>query len=70
MHVSGELSATYESALLAAEQSPVPVHVVDSRQVGAGTGFAAVTAAEVARRRRHRPAEAAEAARRAGRARP
>ncbi len=47
VHVSGELSGTVESALLAARQSPVPVHVVDSRQVGAGTGYAALTAAEV-----------------------
>jgi len=47
VHVSGELSGTVESAQLAARQSPVPVHVVDSRQVGAGTGYAAVSAAEV-----------------------
>ncbi|MDX6325879.1 MAG: fatty acid kinase fatty acid binding subunit [Nocardioidaceae bacterium] len=47
VHVSGELSGTVESALLAARQAPVPVHVVDSRQVGAGTGYAALTAADV-----------------------
>ena len=47
VHVSGEVSATFESALLAAKQSPIPVHPVDSRQIGAGTGYAAVTAAEV-----------------------
>ncbi len=47
VHVSGELSGTVESALVAARQSPVPVHVVDSRQVGAGTGYAALAAAEV-----------------------
>jgi DegV family protein with EDD domain len=41
------VSGTYESALLAARQSPVKVHAVDSRQIGAGTGFAALTAAEV-----------------------
>lgn len=48
VHVSAEVSGTYESALLAARRSPVPVHAVDSRQIGAGTGFAAVTAAEAA----------------------
>jgi DegV family protein with EDD domain len=47
VHVSSEVSGTYESALLAGRRSPVPVHAVDSRQIGAGTGFAALTAAEV-----------------------
>lgn len=45
VHLSSEMSATYESALLAARRSPVPVCTVDTRQVGAGTGYAAVTAA-------------------------
>ncbi len=47
VHLSGQVSATWESAVLAARRSPVPVHVVDSRLVGAGTGYAALTAAEV-----------------------
>ena len=47
VHLSGEVSSTYESAVLAAQRSPVPVHVVDSRLVGPGTGYAALTAAEV-----------------------
>ena len=47
VHVSAEVSGTYESALLAARKAPVKVHVVDSRQIGAGTGFAALAAAEV-----------------------
>jgi DegV family protein with EDD domain len=47
VHVSGEVSATFESALLAAKESPVRVHAVDSRQIGAGTGYAALAAAEV-----------------------
>lgn len=47
VHVSADVSGTYESALLAARRSPVRVHAVDTRQIGAGTGFAAVTAAEV-----------------------
>lgn len=47
VHVSGEVSGTFESALLAARQAPVTVHAIDSRQIGAGTGFAALTAAAV-----------------------
>ena len=47
VHLSGQVSSTYESAVLAAQRSPVPVHVVDSRLVGPGTGYAALTAAEV-----------------------
>ncbi len=46
MHLSGELSGTLESAQLAAPRSPVPVTVVDSRQVGMGTGFAVLAAAD------------------------
>ena len=45
VHISAELSGTYESALLAARRSPVRVHAVDSRQVGIGTGFAVLAAA-------------------------
>jgi DegV family protein with EDD domain len=64
VHISSELSGTYESAQLAAKRASVPVTPVDSRQVGMGTGFAvlaaadaindgadAATAAEAARRR-------------------
>lgn len=47
VHLSSELSGTYESAQLAAKQSPVPVTAVDSRQLGMATGFAVVSAAEV-----------------------
>ncbi len=45
IHLSSEMSATYESALLAARRSTVPVRVVDTRHVGAATGYAAVSAA-------------------------
>jgi DegV family protein with EDD domain len=45
VHLSAEVSATYESALLAAREAPVPVHAVDTRQVGPGTGHAALAAA-------------------------
>ncbi len=46
VHLSSEMSGTYESAQLAAQQAPVPVLTVDSRQVGIATGFAVVAAAE------------------------
>jgi DegV family protein with EDD domain len=47
VHLSGEMSGTYESALLAARQTSVPVTVVDSRQVGVATGYAVLAAADV-----------------------
>ena len=47
LHLSGDMSGTFESAQLAARDATVPVTAVDSRQVGVATGFAAVTAAEV-----------------------
>jgi DegV family protein with EDD domain len=46
VHLSGELSGTVESAQLAARKAPVPVLAVDSRQVGMGTGFAVLSAAQ------------------------
>ncbi|ROR91607.1 DegV family protein [Nocardioides aurantiacus] len=46
VHISGELSGTVESARLAARRASVPVHVVDTRQVGMGTGFAVLSAAD------------------------
>lgn len=45
IHISGELSGTYESAQAAAAKVSIPVHVVDSRQVGIGSGFAVMAAA-------------------------
>jgi DegV family protein with EDD domain len=47
IHLSGDMSGTFESAQLAAARAPVPVTTVDSRQVGVATGFAALTAADV-----------------------
>ncbi len=47
VHLSSELSGTYESAQLAARESSVPVVTVDSRALGMATGFAVVSAAEV-----------------------
>ncbi len=46
VHISAELSGTFESAQLAARRSPVPVTLVDSRQVGMATGFAVLAAAD------------------------
>ena len=47
IHLSAEMSGTWESAELAARQSPVPVRTVDTRQLGAATGFAVLAAADV-----------------------
>jgi DegV family protein with EDD domain len=46
IHLSGELSGTFESAQLAARKSSIPVLTVDSRQVGMGVGFAVLSAAD------------------------
>lgn len=46
VHLSGEVSGTYESAQLASRACSIPVHAVDSRQLGMGTGFAVRAAAE------------------------
>jgi DegV family protein with EDD domain len=62
VHLSAEVSGTYDSALLAAEQVDLPVIVVDSRQVGLATGFAALSAADAAERGAS-PEQVAEAAR-------
>lgn len=67
VHLSSKMSGTYDSALLAAKESPVPVTVVDSGQVGIATGFAAGRAAE-ARDAGKDAAEIAAAARSAGEA--
>jgi fatty acid kinase fatty acid binding subunit len=45
IHLSGEVSGTFESAQLAAKESPIPVETVDSRLLGMGTGFAVRAAA-------------------------
>jgi DegV family protein with EDD domain len=48
IHLSADMSGTYESAVLAAKDAPVPVRVVDSRSLGMGIGYAVVTAAQLA----------------------
>lgn len=65
IHISGELSGTFESAQVAAAKASIPVHVVDSRQVGVAAGFA-VMAAQDARAAGLSAAEVAEAARAQG----
>lgn len=47
VHISSEMSGTFESAQVAARHAPVPVTCVDTRQVGFGTGYAVESAAAV-----------------------
>lgn len=47
MHLSAEMSGTFESAQLAARDASVPVTTWDSRQVGIGTGYAVLAASAV-----------------------
>jgi len=46
--LSAAMSATYESALLAAKECDVQVRVVDSRTIAMGLGFAVVSGAQAA----------------------
>ncbi len=62
IHLSGEVSGTFESAQLAAKEAPLPVETVDSRQLGMATGFGVQAAAE-ALSEGASAAEAAEVAR-------
>ncbi|UVS77675.1 DegV family protein [Actinokineospora sp. UTMC 2448] len=49
VHLSRDLSGTWESARLAADEvDPTRIHVVDSRTIAMGLGFAALRAASVA----------------------
>lgn len=48
VHLAAELSGTIGSAQLAAASATVPVHVVDSRTIGAGLGFVAAAANQAA----------------------
>ncbi len=47
VHLSGEVSGTFESAQLAARDASVPVRTVDTRQLGMAAGFAVLAAADV-----------------------
>ncbi|MFC9246425.1 DegV family protein [Streptomyces sp. NPDC057136] len=48
LHLSAEISGTYDSALLASKDAPVPVRVVDTGMVAMALGFCALSAAETA----------------------
>jgi DegV family protein with EDD domain len=48
LHLSAEFSGTYDAAVLAARDAPVPVRVVDTGMVAMALGFCALTAAESA----------------------
>jgi DegV family protein with EDD domain len=48
IHLSGDMSGTYDAARIASRDAPVPVTVVDARTVGTAMGFAVRTAAEMA----------------------
>ncbi|GGT08175.1 DegV family protein [Streptomyces chromofuscus] len=48
LHLSAELSGTFDAALLAAREAPVPVRVVDTGMIAMALGFCALSAAEVA----------------------
>ncbi|MEU0356682.1 DegV family protein [Streptomyces cyaneofuscatus] len=48
LHLSAEFSGTYDAALLAAKDAPVPVRVVDTGMVAMALGFCALAAAESA----------------------
>lgn len=48
LHLSSEFSGTYDAAVLAAKEAPVPVHVVDTGMVAMALGFCALAAAETA----------------------
>lgn len=47
LHLSSEFSGTYDAAVLAAKEAPVPVRVVDTGMVAMALGFCALAAAEV-----------------------
>lgn len=48
LHLSAEFSGTYDAAVLAAKDAPVPVRVVDTGMVAMALGFCALAAAEAA----------------------
>lgn len=47
-HLSADLSGTVETAMLAAQDSPIPVEVVDTRTLTMPLGFACVSGAKLA----------------------
>lgn len=61
LHLSKKLSGTLEAAQLAADRSPIPVHVVDSATVGMGQGRGVQAAVESSLRGDDAPAVIAAA---------
>jgi DegV family protein with EDD domain len=49
LHLSAEISGTFDAARLAAESAPVPVRVVDTGMVAMALGFPVLAAAETAK---------------------
>ncbi|WP_367125480.1 DegV family protein [Streptomyces phytohabitans] len=49
LHLSAEFSGTYDAAVLAAREAPIPVRVVDTQMVAMALGFCALAAADTAR---------------------
>ncbi|MFK4064608.1 DegV family protein [Streptomyces sp. NPDC029674] len=48
LHLGAEFSGTYDAAVLAAQEAPVPVRVVDTGMVAMALGFCALSAAQAA----------------------
>ncbi|MFB7335270.1 DegV family protein [Streptomyces adustus] len=48
LHLSAELSGTYDAAVVAAREAPVPVRVVDTGMIAMALGFCALAAARAA----------------------
>jgi DegV family protein with EDD domain len=48
LHLSSELSGTYATCLNVARDFQIPIHVVDSRSIGLGLGFAVMSATHAA----------------------
>ncbi|MYR46979.1 DegV family protein, partial [Streptomyces sp. SID5910] len=48
LHLSAELSGTYDAAVVAAREAPVPVRVVDTGMIAMALGFCALAAAGAA----------------------
>lgn len=48
VHLSAEMSGTFDSAVLAGREAPLPVQVLDSRCLGMGLGYAVLAAADTA----------------------
>ncbi|TXS24327.1 DegV family protein [Streptomyces sp. gb1(2016)] len=48
LHLSAEFSGTYDAAVIAAKEAPIPVRVIDTGMVAMALGFSALAAAEAA----------------------